>query len=134
MPAAGVTHILQEFDQEERLLQVTPIIYAKSKKMGGLCTPERCCSSHTGHGRRLGSRPLPCCHTWNKLRKLFCSPLTNEKFLLPIFNEYGQKLVGTWKTTIGTYDEVVDLYSFESLAAMEKIRQETMDGIKKWNG
>jgi hypothetical protein len=46
-----------------------------------------------------------------------------EKHFLPATKRHGQKLVGAWKTTVGTYDEVTDLYAFESLSEFERIRK-----------
>jgi flavin-dependent dehydrogenase len=46
-----------------------------------------------------------------------------EKHFLPATKRQGQKLVAAWKTTVGTYDEVTDLYAFENLAEFEKIRK-----------
>ena len=47
-----------------------------------------------------------------------------EKILLPLIEKHGQKLVGAWQTTIGIYDEVLDLYAFENMGEMERIRRE----------
>ena len=47
-----------------------------------------------------------------------------EKHVLPILTKHGQKLVGSWKTTIGVYDEVTNLYAFENYGEMERIRKE----------
>jgi len=47
-----------------------------------------------------------------------------NKIFLPVAEKYGQKLVGAWKTSIGAYDEATDLYAFESLADMERIKKE----------
>jgi hypothetical protein len=57
-----------------------------------------------------------------------------KKNILPLLNKYGQKLVGAWKTSVGTYDEITDLYEFESLAESERIRTALFndDEIKKW--
>lgn len=46
-----------------------------------------------------------------------------EKHFLPATQRHGQKLVAAWKTTLGTYDEVTDLYAFESLAELERVRK-----------
>jgi hypothetical protein len=62
-----------------------------------------------------------------------------EKELVPLLNKYGQKLVGAWKTTVGTYDEVTDLYVFENLTEFTKIRQalyqdpQVQDCVRKLN-
>ena len=45
-----------------------------------------------------------------------------EKHVLPILTKHGQKLVGSWKTTIGVYDEVTNLYAFENYGEMERIK------------
>ena len=50
----------------------------------------------------------------------FCSIF--EKEIVPIWNKHGQKLAAAWKTTVGAYDEVTDLWAFDSLAEMERIR------------
>lgn len=57
-----------------------------------------------------------------------------EKNILPLMNKYGQKLVGAWKTIVGTYDEITDLYAFENLAEFERIRKDLFkdEEIKKW--
>ena len=47
-----------------------------------------------------------------------------EKYALPLYERHGQKLVGAWKTSIGVYDEVVNLYRYESLGDLEGIRRE----------
>ncbi len=46
-----------------------------------------------------------------------------EKHFLPATQRHGQKLLGAWKTTIGTYDEITDLYAFESWSEFERIRK-----------
>lgn len=46
-----------------------------------------------------------------------------EKHFLPACQRHGQRLVGAWKTTVGTYDEVTDLYAFESWSEFERIRK-----------
>lgn len=46
-----------------------------------------------------------------------------EKHFLPAIKRHGQRLVGAWKTTVGTYDEVTDLYAFESWSEFERIRK-----------
>ena len=47
---------------------------------------------------------------------------TFEKEYLPLCEKYGQKLVAVWATTIGVYDEITDVYRFESMAEMERVR------------
>ncbi len=49
------------------------------------------------------------------------STLYRDEFI-PLIEKYGQKLVAVWRTSIGTYDEITDVYEFESMAAMEQIR------------
>jgi len=46
-----------------------------------------------------------------------------EKHILPATERHGQKLVGAWKTSVGTYDEITDLYAFQNLAEFERIRK-----------
>ncbi|MFC1929665.1 NIPSNAP family protein [Chloroflexota bacterium] len=46
------------------------------------------------------------------------------KIILPLLEKHGQKLVGAWQNTIGTYDEVLDLYAFNSMGDMERVRKE----------
>ncbi len=47
-----------------------------------------------------------------------------RKIFLPVAEKYGQKMVGAWQTSIGNYDEAIDLYAFKSLADMERIKAE----------
>ena len=47
-----------------------------------------------------------------------------EKEYVPMLEKHGQRLVGAWKTTVGTYDEVTDLYAFENFTEFERIRGE----------
>ncbi len=47
-----------------------------------------------------------------------------EKEYRPIANRHGQKLVGSWSTSIGAYDEVTSIYAFENMGELERIRQE----------
>ncbi|MEE9610456.1 MAG: NIPSNAP family protein [Desulfatiglandales bacterium] len=46
-----------------------------------------------------------------------------EEHLLPAMKKHGQRLVGAWRTSVGTYDEVTDLYAFENFAEFERIRE-----------
>jgi len=46
-----------------------------------------------------------------------------ERHFLPATKRHGQRLVGAWKTTVGTYDEITDLYAFENLTEFERIRK-----------
>jgi hypothetical protein len=57
-----------------------------------------------------------------------------EEHLLPPMQKHGQRLVGAWKTSVGMYDEVTDLYAFENLAEFEKIREKLFEDpeIQKW--
>ncbi len=57
-------------------------------------------------------------------RKIAESAANYEKHLIPLFKKHGQKLVGAWQTTIGVYDEVTNLYAYENLAEMDRIRRE----------
>lgn len=45
------------------------------------------------------------------------------KDYLPVVSKHGQKLIASWRTVIGNVDEVTDVWEFESLAHMEKVRQ-----------
>ncbi len=47
---------------------------------------------------------------------------TFEQEYMPLLKKYGQELVAVWRTSIGTYDEITDVYRFESMAEMERIR------------
>jgi len=53
----------------------------------------------------------------NELMEVF------EKEYLPASNELGRKLVAQWTTTIGTLDEVVDLWAYENLAHMQRFNE-----------
>lgn len=46
-----------------------------------------------------------------------------EKHFLPAAKRHGQRLIGAWRTSVGTYDEVTDLYAFESFTEFERIRK-----------
>jgi hypothetical protein len=46
-----------------------------------------------------------------------------EKEYLPLSNKFGRKLLAQWTTTIGTLDEVVDLWVYEDLAHMQHFNE-----------
>jgi hypothetical protein len=46
-----------------------------------------------------------------------------ENHFLPATKRHGQKLIGAWRTSVGTYDEVTDLYVFENYTEFERIRK-----------
>jgi len=46
-----------------------------------------------------------------------------EEEYLPISNKLGRKLVAQWATTIGTLDEVVDLWAYEDLTHMQHFNE-----------
>jgi len=50
-----------------------------------------------------------------------------EKEYLPLCNKHGQKLVAAWRTIVGTYDEVTDLFVFDSIEEFSRIRQAMRD-------
>jgi len=60
-----------------------------------------------------------------------------EQEFVPLCEKYGQKLIAVWKTSIGVYDEITDVYEFESMAEMERIRAaiwadpKTLPALKK---
>ena len=45
-----------------------------------------------------------------------------EDHLLPAMKKHGQRLVGAWKTSVGAYDEVTDLYAFKDFTEFQNIR------------
>lgn len=47
-----------------------------------------------------------------------------RKNWLPIAERHGQKLIGSWRTSFGVYDELTGIYAFESLADLERSRRE----------
>ena len=57
-----------------------------------------------------------------------------EKHILPPMKKHGQRLVGAWKTSVGAYDEVTDLYAFKDFAEFQQIREKLFNDpeIKKW--
>ena len=46
-----------------------------------------------------------------------------EKEYLPIVLKHGSKFVACLRTSVGNVDEVTDIWAFESLAQLEKVRQ-----------
>jgi NIPSNAP len=57
-----------------------------------------------------------------------------EEHILPIQRKHGQRLVGAWKTTVGTYDEVTDLYEFEDYVEFQRVRESMFSDpeLMKW--
>ncbi len=57
-----------------------------------------------------------------------------EKHILPAMKKHGQRLVGAWKTSVGRYDQVTDLYAFESFTEFEQIREKLFNDpeIQEW--
>jgi len=47
-----------------------------------------------------------------------------EKEYLPIVAEHGSKLIACLRTSVGNVDEVTDIWAFESLSHLERVRQE----------
>ncbi len=45
------------------------------------------------------------------------------KEYLPASNRLGRKLAAQWRTTIGTLDEVVDLWAYEDLTQMQRFQE-----------
>jgi len=46
-----------------------------------------------------------------------------EKEFLPASNKVGRKLVAQWRTTVGTLDEITDLWGYEDLTNMQQIQE-----------
>ena len=46
-----------------------------------------------------------------------------EKEFLPASNKLGRKLVAQWRTTVGTLDEVTDLWGYDDLAHMQRVQE-----------
>ncbi len=46
-----------------------------------------------------------------------------EKELLPASNRLGRKLVAQWRTTIGTLDEITDLWAYDDLTHMQRFQE-----------
>ena len=46
-----------------------------------------------------------------------------EKEFLPLSNKLGRKLAAQWRTTIGTLDEVIDLWVYDDLSHMQRFNE-----------
>ncbi len=46
-----------------------------------------------------------------------------EKEYLPASNKLGRKLAAQWRTTIGTLDEITDLWVYDDLAHMQRFQE-----------
>jgi len=46
-----------------------------------------------------------------------------EKEFLPASNKVGMKLTAQWRTTIGTLDEVIDLWGYDDLTHMQRVQE-----------
>jgi len=46
-----------------------------------------------------------------------------EKEFLPASNKLGMKLVAQWRTTIGTLDEITDLWAYDDLTHMQRFQE-----------
>jgi hypothetical protein len=46
-----------------------------------------------------------------------------EKEFLPASNKLGRKLIAQWSTTIGTLDEVIDLWAYNDLTHMQRLQE-----------
>ena len=46
-----------------------------------------------------------------------------EKEFLPASNKLGRKLVAQWRTTIGTLDEITDLWAYDDLTHMQQFQE-----------
>ena len=53
----------------------------------------------------------------NELMEVF------EKEFLPAGNKVGMKLVAQWRTSIGTLDEVIDLWGYDDLTQMQRVQE-----------
>ena len=53
----------------------------------------------------------------NELMEVF------EKEFLPASSKLGRKLVGQWMTTVGTLDEVTDLWAYDDLTHMQRFQE-----------
>ena len=53
----------------------------------------------------------------NELMQIF------EKEYLPVSNKPGRKLIAQWRTTIGTLDEVTDLWVYDDLTHMQQFQE-----------
>ena len=54
--------------------------------------------------------------------------------LLPAMEKHGQRLVAAWKTSVGMYDEVTDLYAFEDFTEFQNIREKLFNEPEVLNG
>lgn len=46
-----------------------------------------------------------------------------EKEYLPASNKLGRKLAAQWRTTIGTLDEIIDLWAYNDLTHMQQFQE-----------
>jgi hypothetical protein len=46
-----------------------------------------------------------------------------EKEFMPACDKVGMKLVAQWRTTIGTLDEVTDLWGYDDLFHMQRVQE-----------
>ena len=46
-----------------------------------------------------------------------------EKEFLPASNKLGRKLIAQWRTTIGTLDEITDLWVYDDLTHMQRLQE-----------
>ena len=46
-----------------------------------------------------------------------------EKEYLPCSNKLGRKLVAQWRTSIGTQDEITDLWAYDDLTHMQRFQE-----------
>jgi len=46
-----------------------------------------------------------------------------EKEYLPLSNKFGRKMLAQWTTSIGTLDEVTDLWVYDDLAHMQRFNE-----------
>ena len=53
----------------------------------------------------------------NELMEVF------ENEYLPASNKLGRKLVAQWKTSIGTLDEIIDLWAYDDLTHMQRFQE-----------
>ncbi len=53
----------------------------------------------------------------NELMQVF------EKEFLPASNKLGRKLAAQWRTTIGTLDEITDLWVYDDLTHMQQVQE-----------
>ena len=53
-----------------------------------------------------------------------------EKEFLPLSNKLGRKLAAQWRTTIGTLDEVTDLWVYDDLNHMQRFQEARAKSIE----